>query len=182
LVFLSTGSQAIIGSASATNISLTGIFNSTYKNYRIVLTPTTQLTFNAYPSYSLQAFLGTGTLPTTASLYGFEITSSASSIVSPVYTAGATISSAPLILAVSQLITHQTIIEIENVGFTATTTQSVGLKCKSFYSNPGITGASDRSILATNISGSTITGLTIQQSSISVSNNMTIGWTIYGYK
>ena len=181
LVYLSTGSQSITGSASATNISLTSIFNSTYKNYRIVLAPTTQLTFSAYPSYSLAGFLGSGTLPTTASLYGFEITSSASSVVSPVYTAGATISSAPLILAVSQVINHQTIIEVENVGFSATAGQSIGLKCKSFYSNPGVSGASDRSILATNPTG-TITGLTLQQSSISVSNNMTIGWTIYAYK
>ena len=182
LVFLSTGSQAINGSASATNISLTGIFNSTYENYRIVLYPTTQVTFTAYPSYSLQAFLGTGTLPTTASLYGFELISSNPSLVNPVYTLNATISSAPLILAVSQLTNHQTIIEIENVGYTASASQQIGLKCKSFYSNPGITGASDRSILATNVSGSTITGLTIQQTSISVGNNMTIGWTIYGYK
>jgi len=182
LVYLSTGSQSITGSASATNISLTGIFNSTYKNYRIVLYSTTQVSFTAYPAYSLQAFLGTGTLPTTASLYGFEMISNATTIVSPVYTASATISSSPLVLAVSQLINHHTIIEVENVGFTATATQSIGLKCKSFYSNPGISGASDRSILTTNVSGSTITGLTIQQSNISVGNNMTIGWTIYGYK
>lgn len=181
LVYLSTGSVAITGSASATNFSLSNIFNSTYKNYRIVLAPTTQLTFNAYPAYSLQAFLGSGTLPTLASLYGFEITSASSSSVSAVYTAGATISSAPLILAVSQSINHQTIIEVENVGFSATASQSIGLKCKSFYGNPGISGASDRNILAINTNG-TITGLTLQQSSISVSNNMTIGWTIYAYK
>jgi len=182
LVYLSTGSVAITGSASATNISLSGIFNSTYKNYRIVLSPTSQITFTAYPSYSLQAFSGIGTMPTIASLYGFEMTSSATTIVTPIYTAGATISSSPLILAVSQVVNHQTIIEIENVGFTATTTQSLGLKCKSFYSNPGISGASDRSILASNVSGSTITGLVLQQNSISVGNNMTIGWTIYAYK
>jgi hypothetical protein len=182
LVYLSTGSQAITGSASATNISLTGIFNSTYKNYRIHLYPTTQVSFTAYPYYALTAFLGTGTLPTVASLYGFEITSASSALVSPVYTASATISSSPLILAVSQLINHQTIIEVENVGFTASATQSIGLKCKSIYNNPGVTGASDRTISAVNVSGSTITGLTLQQSSISVSNNMTIGWTIYGYK
>jgi hypothetical protein len=181
LVYLSTGSQAITGSASATNINLTGIFNSTYKNYRIVLYPTTQVSFTAYPNYSLTAFLGSGTLPTTASLYGFEITSASSAVVSPVYTASATISSVPLVLAVSQLVNHQTIIEVENVGYSATATQSIGLKCKSFYNNPGITGASDRSISAVNVSGSTITGLTLQQSAIT-SGTMTIGWTIYGYK
>jgi len=182
LVYLSTGSVAITGSASATNISLASIFNSTYKNYRIVLSPTSQITFTAYPSYSLQAFSGIGTMPTIASLYGFEMTSSATTIVTPIYTAGATISSSPLILAVSQVVNHQTIIEIENVGFTATTTQSLGLKCKSFYSNPGISGASDRSILASYVSGSTITGLILQQNSISVGNNMTLGYTIYAYK
>jgi hypothetical protein len=182
LVYLSTGSQAITGSASATNISLTSIFNSTYKNYRIVLYSTGQVSFTSYPAYSLTAFLGTGTLPTTASLYGFEMTSASTSVVSPVYTASATISSSPLVLAVSQLTNHQTIIEVENVGFTASATQSIGLKCKSIYSNPGVTGASDRTISAVNVSGSTITGLTLQQTSISVGNNMTIGWTIYGYK
>jgi hypothetical protein len=182
LVYLSTGSQSITGSASAINISLTGIFNSTYKNYRIVLYPTTQVSFTAYPNYSLTAFLGSGTLPTTASLYGFEMVSSATSVVTPVYTASATISSAPLVLAVSQLTNHQTIIEVENVGYSATQTQSIGLKCKSIYSNPAVSGASDRTISAVNISGSTITGLTLQQSSISVGNNMTIGWTIYAYK
>jgi hypothetical protein len=182
LVYLSTGSVAITGSATFTNFNLTGIFNSTYKNYRIVLAPTTQLTFSAYPSYSLQAFLGTGTMPAIASLYGFEMTSSATTIVTPVYTASATISSAPLILAVSQSVNHQTIIEVENVGYATTTAQMVGLKCKSFYSNPGIGGASDRSILCSTFASSTITGLTLQQSSLSVSNNMTIGYTIYAYK
>lgn len=182
LVYLSTGSAAITGSATFNNFNLTGIFNSTYKNYRIVLAPTTQLNFTAYPAYSLQAFLGTGTMPSLASLYGFEITSSATTIVSPIYTATATISSAPLILAVSQTINHQTIIEVENVGYATTTTQMVGLKCKSFYTNPGVGGASDRSILAIALASSTISGLTLQQSSISVSNNMTIGWTVYGYK
>jgi hypothetical protein len=182
LVYLSSGSQSITGSLSATNISLTSIFNSTYKNYRIVLYPTTQVSFTAYPNYALTAFLGTGTLPTTASLYGFEMVSSATTVVSPVYTSSATISSAPLVLAVSQLTNHQTIIEVENVGFTASQTQSIGLKCKSIYSNPGVAGASDRTISAVNISGSTITGLTLQQSFLSSGNNMTIGWTIYAYK
>jgi hypothetical protein len=181
LVYLSTGSQSITGSATFTNINLASIFNSTYKNYRIVLAPTTQLSISAYPTYSLTAFLGTGTLPTTASLYGFEMTSSNVSVVSPIYTGSSTIGSAPLVLAVSQSINHQTIIEVENVGFTATSTQLIGLKCKSFYSNPGISGASDRSILASIYTGA-ITGLTLQQSSIGVGNNTTIGWTIYAYK
>lgn len=179
LVFLSTGSVPITGSASTNNFNLTSVFNSTYKNYRIVLAPTTQLTFLAHPSYSLYEFLGSG-VPTIASLYGFEITSSA--LISPVYTPGATINSTPLILAVSQTINHQTIIEIENVGYITTSSQQIGLKCKSFYGNLSVNGASDRSILATAEIGATITGLTLQQSSISTGNTMTIGYTIYGYK
>jgi hypothetical protein len=183
LVYLSTGSASITGSPSATSFSLSSIFNSTYKNYRIVIAPSTQVGFVAYPAYSLTAFLGTGApVPTFASLYGFEISSSASTVVSAVYTAGAAIASTPLILAVSQSVNHQTIIEIENVGYSATATQAIGLKCKSFYGNPGISGASDRSIVATYSTGTTITGLTLQQSSISAGNNMTIGWTIYAYK
>jgi hypothetical protein len=181
-VYLQTITNTITGSGSSVNFSLTSIFNSTYKNYRIVLSPTTQLSFAAYPSYALQAFLGTGTLPTTASLYGFEISSSASTIVSPVYTANATIASTPLIFAVSQSVNHHTIIEIENVGFTATQIQQIGLKCKSFYANPGVTGVSDRNILAANVSGSTITGLVIQQGAISIGNNMIIQAIIYGHR
>ena len=183
LVYLSTGSFAITGSSSATSFSLSSVFNSTYKNYRIVLNPTTQVSsFTTYPAYSLTAFLGSGTLPTVASLFGFELTSNASSVVSPIYTTSASLSSAPLVIAVSQLTNHQTVIEVENVGYTATATQSIGIKCKSIYNNPGVVGASDRTISAVNVSGSTITGLTIQQSAISAGNNMTIGWTVYGYK
>jgi len=182
LVYISSGSQSITGSSSATNFNMPGIFNSTYKNYRIVLYPTTQLSFGAYPSYSLQAFLGSGTLPTTASLFGNELTSNSPASLSVVYTNGAVIASSPLTFAVSQSVNHQTIFEIENVGFANTQTQQVGLKCKSFYSNPGVSGYSDRNILCASVSGATITGLTIQQGAISVGNNMTIGWTVYGYK
>jgi len=182
LVFISSGSVAITGSSSATNFSIPSVFYTTYKNYRIVLYPTTQLSFGAYPSYSLQAFLGSGTLPTTASLYGNELTSNSPSALSVVYTAGATIASTPLTFAVSQSVNHQTVFEIENVGFANTQTQQIGIKCKSFYANPGVSGYSDRNILCASVSGATITGLVIQQGAISVGNNMTLGWTVYGYK
>jgi len=66
--------------------------------------------------------LGTG-VPTVASLYEFEITSSASSVVSPVYTAGATLSSAPLIFAVASNTNKEVIFDIQNVGYATTATQ-----------------------------------------------------------
>ena len=81
----------------------------------------------------------------------------------------------------SSLTNKQVIFEIYNVGFTTTASQNVYLNCKSFYDNPGISGVRDANISATAISGATITGLTIQQSSISVGNNMTIQAIIYGY-
>jgi hypothetical protein len=53
--------------------------------------------------------------------------------------------------------------------------------CKSIYSNPGVSGASDRTISATALSGATITGLVIQQSSIGIGNNMTLEMIVYAY-
>ena len=72
LVKLQTLSGIIIGSISTTDFNLNSCFNSSYRNYRIIIS-SKQVAFAAYPSYALKAFLGTGTLPTVASLYGFEI-------------------------------------------------------------------------------------------------------------
>lgn len=180
LVYLGGVSVFVTGTASAQNLPFAGLFNSTYKNYRINFDLDSQKTYTQYPSYALQAFLGTG-VPTIASLYGFEMTSANTSVVAPVYTAGATISSAPLIFAVSSIQNKQIVIEVRNVGFANTATQLVELYCKSVYSNPGATGTSDRTITASSLNGATITGLTIQQSAIGVGNNMTVNATIYGY-
>jgi len=181
LVKISSVSVAITGSASVQNLSFANLFNSSYKNYRIILEPTTQVAFTQYPSYALQAFLGTGTLPTIASLYGFEMISSATSVVTPVYTSGATLSSAPLIFAVSSNTNKEVIFDIQNVGYATTATQQVSLMCKSVYGNPGVSGASDRTISCSSISGATITGLTIQQSILTAGNNFTLRAVVYGY-
>jgi hypothetical protein len=180
LVYLSTTQFSIVGSASAQSLSVASIFNSTYQNYRVVLNSATQVSFTAYPNYSLAGYLGTG-VPTTGSLYGNELTSASSSAIVAVYTAGATLSSAPLTFAVSSLTNKQVVLEVENVGFANTASQVVGLKCKSFYGNPGVSGYSDRNILSTSLNGATITGLTIQQSSLGVGNNMTLQVVVYGY-
>ena len=180
LVYLQTVSANITGSASAVNFNLANIFNSTYKNYRIVLSPSTQLSFGAYPAYSLYAFLGTS-VPTVGILGGFEVTSSSTSTVVAIYSSQ-TFATTPLVIAVSQSINHQNVIEIENVGYAYTQSQQVGIKCKSFYGNPGVTGFSDRSITCGGLSGCLITGLTLQQSSISSGNNMVLSATVYGYK
>ena len=179
LVYLQTVNASITGSASAVNFNLANIFNSTYKNYRIVFGPSTQLSFTSYPAYSLYAFLGTS-VPTVGVLSGFELTSSSTTTVTPIYSSGAL--TTPFVIAVSQSINHQNVIEIENVGYAYTAIQQVGIKCKSFYGNPGVSGTSDRNIACGGTSGCTITGLTLQQSSISAGNNMTINATIYGYK
>ena len=181
LVKIGSVSVAITGSASAQNLSFANLFNSSYKNYRIILEPTTQVSFTQYPSYALQAFLGTGTLPTIGSLYGFEMISSSTSVVSPVYTAGATLSSAPLVFAVSSNTNKEVIFDIQNVGYANTATQQVSLMCKSLYGNPGVSGASDRTISCSSISGVTITGLVIQQSILSAGNNFTLRAVVYGY-
>jgi hypothetical protein len=180
LVYLSTSQFSVTGSASAQNFSVANIFNSTYSNYRIVINSATQVSFTAYPTYSLAGFLGTG-VPTTGSLYGNELISSAPSSIGAVYTSGATLSSAPLIFAVSSLTNKQVVLEVENVGFANTSANVVGLKCKSFYGNPGVSGYSDRNIASTSLNGATITGLTIQQNSLGVGNNMTLQFIVYGY-
>jgi len=181
LVKIGSVSVAVTGSSSAQNLSFANLFNSSYKNYRIILEPTTQVSFTQYPSYALQAFLGTGTLPTIASLYGFEMISSATSVVTPVYTSGATLSSAPLVFAVSSLTNKEVIFDIQNVGFANTASQQVSLMCKSLYGNPGVSGASDRTISCASLSGATITGLVIQQSILSAGNNFTLRAVVYGY-
>jgi len=180
LVKITSVQVAITGSIGSQNLSFANLFNSTYKNYRIILQPTTQVAFTAYPSYSLQAFLGTS-VPTIASLYGFEITSASTTTVVPVYTAGATISSAPLIFAVSSLTNKEIIFDVMNVGYANTSTQQVSLMCKSVYGNPGVSGASDRTITCSSLSGATITGLSIQQGSLGIGNNMTLEAVVYGY-
>jgi len=53
--------------------------------------------------------------------------------------------------------------------------------CKSLYGNPGFSGASDRTITCSSVSGATITGLTIQQSIIGLTNNFTLEAVVYGY-
>jgi len=182
LVYLQTLTGTITGTALPVDFNLTGCFNATYTNYRIIITPTTQTSYSAYPSYALKAFLGTGTLPTTASLFGMETTTSNSGVtVAPVYSVSITMATTPLIFAVSAIANRQTVFEVKNVGFSNTAAQMVELQCKSCYSNPGITGASDRTIMTSSLSGAAITGLTLQQTSIGVGNNM--GWNaaIYGY-
>ena len=181
LVKIGSVSIAITGSASVQNLSFANLFNSSYKNYRIILEPTTQVSFTQYPSYALQAFLGTGTLPTTGSLYGFEMISSSTSVVSPVYTAGATLSAGNLIFAVSSNTNKEVIFDIQNVGYANTATQQVSLMCKSVYGNPGVSGASDRTISCSSVSGATITGLVIQQSALTIGNNFTLRAVVYGY-
>jgi hypothetical protein len=180
LVYLSTSQFSVVGSASTQNFSVASIFNSTYQNYRVVINSASQVSYSAYPTYSLAGYLGTG-VPTTGSLYGNELTSAASSSIVAVYTAGATLSSAPLQFAVSSLTNKQVVLEVEGVGFANTATNVVGLKCKSFYGNPGVSGYSDRNIVSSSLSGATITGLTIQQSSLGVGNNMTLQFIVYGY-
>jgi len=179
LVYLQTVTGSITGSASSTNFNLTSIFNTTYKNYKIILSNTAQNAYSAYPSYALTAYLGTS-VPTTASLYGTEMTSASTLVVSPVFTSGATISATPLVFAVSNQINRKVIFDITNVGFANTANNITDLTCSSTYGNPGVTGGSNRTISATSISGATITGLTITQTSISTN---TFAWSasIYGY-
>jgi hypothetical protein len=180
MVKLGTSSIAITGSASNQNLSFVGIFTTAYRNYTIILRPTTQVSFTAYPSYALQAFVGTA-VPTIASLYGFEMASTNTAVVTPVYTSGATISSAPLIFAVSAVTNREIQFDVLNVGYAVAQAQQVSLMCKSVYNNPGVTGASDRTISCTALSGCTITGLVIQQTSLGVGNNFTLEASIYGY-
>lgn len=177
LVKLRTITGTINGSVSTTDFNLTSCFNTSYKNYKIIIS-FDQVTFTSYPSYALNAFLGTGTLPTVASLYGFEIKNNASSVVTPVYSANST---TPLVFNVSSIPNKQIIFDIMNVGFLNTSSNQVTLHCKSEYNNIKEQGISDRTITTTSVSGSTITGLTLQQSIIGTGNNINWSAVIYGY-
>jgi hypothetical protein len=86
-----------------------------------------------------------------------------------------------LVFAVSSQPNKEVIFDIQNVGFANTQTQQVSLMCKSVYGNPGVSGASDRTISCSSLSGATITGLTIQQSSLGSGNNFTLRAVVYGY-
>jgi len=181
LVKLQIINTAIVGSALPLTFNLANIFTSAYKNYRIILQPRNGVTFTAYPAYNLSAFLGTGTLPTTANLYGYEMTSSNTVLVAPLFTTGIVIASTPVIVAVTGLTNKVVSFDITNVGYLTTSATVVNINCKSFYNNPGINGVSDRNIQIAATSGSTITGLTLQQTSIGVGNNMDLSAIIYGY-
>ena len=124
--------------------------------------------------------LGTS-VPTTASLYGWELISSGPTVLAVVYTAGATLSSDPLIFCVLGFTNKEVQFDITDVGYLTTATQLVQLTCKSSYDNPGVSGASDRTIKTSFISGATITGLSIQQTAIGVGNNFTLEAIVYGY-
>jgi hypothetical protein len=182
LVKLQTQTGTICGCVSTIDINLTSCFNTSYKNYKIIISLNqSQIVNTSYPSYALKAFLGTGTLPTVASLYGFEITSKNSATVSPVYSTGGIIASSPLIFNVSSIPNKQIIFDIKNVGFLNTSINQISLHCKSEYNNLEEQGISDRTITTTSVSGSTITGITLQQTSIGVGNNMNWTASIYGY-
>lgn len=177
LVKLKTITGTICGCHLTMDFNLTSCFNTSYRNYKIIIS-FNQVALTAYPSYALKAFLGTGTLPTVASLYGFEIKNNASSVVTPVYSANAT---TPLIFNVSSISNKQIMFDITNVGFLNTSSNQVTLHCKSLYNNLEEQGISDRTITTTSVSGSTITGLTLQQSIIGTGNNINWSAVIYGY-
>lgn len=182
LVKLQTLTGTITGAVTPVDFNLSSIFNASYANYKIIFSTTPQVSFTGYPSYSLKAFLGTGApVPTTASLSGYEITSSNPALVTPIWTSGATIGTTPLVFAVSGLVNTQVEFDVKNVGFANTASNQITLKCKSEWNNPGITGSSDRTISATSGTGTTITGLTIQQGALSAGNNMNWSAIIYGY-
>ena len=179
LVKIKTLTGTICGCLSTMDFNLTSCFNTSYRNYKIIIS-FNQVAITAYPSYALNAFLGTGTLPTVASLYGVEIKNKSSTIVTPnyIYSANATI---PLIFNVSSISNKQIIFDITNVGFLNTSSNQVTLYCKSEYNNLEEQGISDRTITTTSVSGCTITGLTLQQSTIGTGNNMNWSAVIYGY-
>ena len=180
LVKLKTVTGTITGSDSVINFQLTSCFNSSYRNYRIIIS-SNQVSFAAFPSYSLRAFLGSGTLPTTASLYGVEMKSNSSTIVSPVYISNATIANTPLVFVVSSIPNNPIIFDIKNVGSVNSLSNQVTIQCKSEYNNQFVQGISDRTITTTASNGCTITGLILQQTPIGLGNNMNWSAIIYGY-
>ena len=109
------------------------------------------------------------------------MTSANIALVAPLYVAGATIATSPIPIIASALTNRQSVFEVRNVGFTATATQGIGIFSKSFYGNPGVSGVRDVNINSSYISGTTITGLTLQSTSLGVGNNYTLQVIVYGY-
>lgn len=177
LVFLQTLSATITGSVTATTFTLPSIFNTTYKNYKILFT-FGENSFVAYPSVSLNGYIGSN-IPTTGDLYGYDMTSGA---LTPVNLANQTLSLTPLQLTGACLPNIQIEFDVFNVGYTTLQSNNiVKIVSNSVYNNPGVKGIRNVTAMTNQNSSSTITGLSLQ-SILGTGNNPTWTAKIYGFK
>jgi len=177
LVFLQTLTGTITGAVLATTFTLPSIFNTTYKNYRIHLT-FGENSFTAYPSVSLNGYSGAN-VPTSADIYGYDMTSGALSAVS---LANQTLSTTPVQLTGACLPNCQLEFDVFNVGYTTLQSNNIiRIVCNSTYNNPGVKGIRNITATTNQNSSSTVTGLSLQ-SIMGLGNNPTWTAKIYGYK
>lgn len=177
LVFLQTLTGTITGSAIATTFTFPSIFNTTYKNYKILFT-FGENAFTAYPSVSLNGYIGTN-VPTTGDMYGYDMTSGA---LSAVNLANQVLATTPLQLTGACLPNVHIEFDVFNVGYTTLQSNNiVKIVCNSTYNNPGVKGIRNITTMTNQNSSSTITGLSLS-SILGVGNNPTWTAKIYGYK
>jgi hypothetical protein len=177
LVFLQTLTGTITGSAIATTFTFPSIFNTTYKNYKILFT-FGENAFTAYPSVSLNGYSGTN-VPTTGDIYGYDMTSGA---LSPVNLANQVLATTPLQMTGACLPNVHIEFDVFNVGYTTLQSNNiVKIVCNSTYNNPGVKGIRNITTMTNQNSSSTITGLSLS-SILGVGNNPTWTAKIYGYK
>lgn len=178
LVYIKNITGTITGAATATTFTLPTIFNTTYKNYRIVFSFGLTNTATIYPALSLNGFLGTST-PTIADLYGYDMTSGT---LIPVSITGATLATTPLQITGGAFPNSFITLEVTNVGYSTTNTNNVvTIVSNSIYYNAIVKGIRNIQVIAIPGSVSTITGLSLQ-SILGVGNNPTWNASIYGYK
>jgi hypothetical protein len=177
LVFLQTLTGTITGAATATTYTFPSIFNTTYKNYKILFT-FGENSFSAYPFIGLNGFSGTN-VPTTGDIYGYDMTSG---LLTAVNLSNQTLSTTPLQLTGACLPNLQIELEVLNVGYTTLQSNNiVKIVSNSVYNNPGVKGIRNITAMINQNSSSTITGLSLQ-SILGVGNNPTWTAKIYGYK
>jgi hypothetical protein len=177
LVFLQTLTGTITGAVLATTFTLPSIFNTTYKNYRIHFT-FGENSFTSYPSVSLNGYSGAN-VPTSADIYGYDMTSGTLSAVS---LANQTLSTTPVQLSGACLPNCQLEFDVFNVGYTTINANNIiRIVCNSTYNNPGVKGIRNITATTNQNSSSTVTGLSLQ-SIMGLGNNPTWTAKIYGYK
>jgi hypothetical protein len=178
LVYLQNITGTINGNGTPTTFTFPSIFNTTYKNYKIIFSFGITNTAAMYPSISLNGFSGLN-VPIVGDMYGYDMTSGTLAAVSVV---NSTLSTSPLQMTGACLPNGFITFEVNNVGYTTTQSNNiVTIVSNSVYNNPGVKGIRNIQVMINQNSSSTITGLSLQ-SQLGGGNSSNWNASIYGYK